>query len=562
MQPIVTAAEMQALDRATIDELGIPAFTLMETAGRALSRAVLAALGELGEIGEPGELGEPGDRAGAATRRAVDRSVTRAANVTCAVVCGPGNNGADGFVAARVLRAAGVNATVVLVAARASVTGDAAAHLAVYERAGGQVHAVTTAADAAMIASSTIVVDALFGIGLARPIAGIQREVIAAMARAAYVVACDLPSGLAADTGAILGTVARANRTIAMGALKVALVSSPGFIECGRVEVAAIGIEPAAIRRAAHAWLVEESDVAGWLPRGTELDHKGHRGHVLVVGGAPAMRGAGRLAAVAALRAGAGLVTLAGDGEVTAPDSVMTRTLAPGAFAGGANVDDGADGAADPGAAALASALAGKHAVVIGPGLNQGAFAAARVAQVLAAGVPAVIDADALNGLASRPDAIAAAAGPVIITPHPAEAARLLGCTTAEVEADRLAAARRLAAVTRAVVVLKGARTIVCDGGECYLNPTGGPALATAGSGDVLAGVIAALLAQRLGALDAARAGVYLHGAAGDALGAALARGTMSSDLPLAVAHALAGLAARIPAIASPRTTDCVRRDA
>ena len=246
---------------------------------------------------------------------------------------------------------------------------------------------------------------------------------------------------------------------------------------------------------------------------------------MLVVGGGPGMRGAGRLAALAALRAGAGLVTLACMGPpdaIGAPDSVMTRAI---------------EGPLTP-------LLEGKAAIVIGPGLGTVGDAAARVAEALASGLPVVADADALNLLAAAPAAIAAAAGPVVITPHPGEAARLLGASSSDVERDRLAAARQLAARTHAVVVLKGARAIVCSGGEhCSINPTGGPALATAGSGDVLAGVIGALLAEGLAPGDAARAGVYVHGAAGDALGAAMGRGVISSDLPAAIAAAIHELA-------------------
>lgn len=205
----------------------------------------------------------------------------------------------------------------------------------------------------------------------------------------------------------------------------------------------------------------------------------------------------------------------------------MTRPLAPGAPIG--------------------PLLAGKAAVVIGPGLGQSASAIALVHEVLAAGVPAVLDADALNVLASEPAAIAGAAGPIVLTPHPGEASRLLGKTAAEIEADRIAAARELATRTRAVIVLKGARTLVCDGAGgdalCSINPTGGPALATGGSGDVLAGAIGALLAQGLAAGDAARAGVYVHGAAGDALARRHGdRGAVSSDLPDAIAEAIRSL--------------------
>jgi NAD(P)H-hydrate epimerase len=504
MTPVVTAAEMRALDRATIDEVGLPAVTLMETAGRAVAEAALRMLG------------------------------ARRGHVM--VVCGPGNNGGDGFVAARVLRDRGIDAVVYLAAAREAVRGDARTHLEILERAGGIVRPIATPAqlaalDARVIDDAALVIDALFGVGLTRRIEGHLAEVVTLMRGAARVLAVDIPSGLDADTGRELGIAVTAARTVTMAVPKIALVSAPGFARAGEVEVADIGI-PAALIAAANvrASLVEAGDVARWLPHAQSTEHKGHRGHVLVVGGSPGMRGAGRLAAIAALRAGAGLCTLAGDGELEAPDPVMTRSLAAG---GG-----------------LAAVLTGKAAVVIGPGIGTTDASAARVREVLASGIPAVLDADALNVLAADPEAIAGAAGPIVVTPHPGEASRLLGITVADIEVDRLAAARALAAKTRAVVVLKGARTIVCDGASrdahCSINPTGGPALATGGSGDVLAGTIGALLAQGVSAADAARAGVFVHGAAGDQLtGVHGARGVMSSDLPAAIASVIRTLSSQ-----------------
>lgn len=236
------------------------------------------------------------------------------------------------------------------------------------------------------------------------------------------------------------------------------------------------------------------------------------------------MRGAGRLASLASLRAGAGVTTLASiEADSAAPDVVITRTV-------GARLDD---------------ALHAKAAVVIGCGLDAREPSPAWIREVLAAGIPAVLDAGALRLVTV--EAIAAAAGPVVITPHPGEAAHLLGVTVAEIEADRLATARLLASRIRGVVVLKGARTVVCDGtlGDeyCSINASGGPALATAGTGDVLAGTIGGLLAQGLSAIDAARAGVYVHGVAGERLGAERGlRGMIASDLPAAIARVIAEL--------------------
>lgn len=502
MLPVVTADEMRALDRAASEELGLPGFTLMETAGRGVAAVAKQMLG------------------------ARDRGHV-------AVVCGPGNNGGDGFVIARVLRSQGIDAIAYLAVERTVVKGDALAHLGVLEKSGGVVLSIATPAlldqhrDA--IAGAALAVDALFGIGTTRDVEGHFAAIVHAINAAPRRLAVDLPSGLHTDTGRTLGVAVDADRTVSMAALKPAIVSAPGFARCGEVSVVDIGIPPALVAATSpHASLIEQADVERWLPRPAPLDHKGRRGHVVVVSGQPEMRGAGRLAANSALRAGAGLVTLVGLGEIHAADSVMTKELRH--------------------PAELAGFLEGKSAVVVGPGLGTSATALALVTQVLATGIPAVLDADALNLLAESDALLASAAGPVIITPHPGEAARLLDQLAMEIEADRLAAARALAARTRAVVVLKGARTITCDGTlgdeHCAINPTGGPALATAGSGDVLAGAIAALLAQGCSPADAARVAVYVHGLAGEQLAQIHgARGVISSDLPAAIAGVIRALA-------------------
>jgi len=500
VKPVVTAAEMRALDRATIEQIGIPALTLMETAGRGVAASVVGVIAEAGT----GHV---------------------------AVVCGPGNNGGDGFVVARVLRAHGHDAVCYLAVKRDAVKGDAKAHLDILERSGGIVRSIATPGEldaiGDVIAQAAVAVDALFGVGLTRPIEGHLAEVVGQINRARRVVAVDIPSGLDTDTGASLGEVVRADVTATMAAHKIALAAAPGFAACGRIDVIEIGIPTAVIHtQAVRAGLVEDSDITGWLPRTTPLDHKGTRGHCIVIAGFPGMRGAGRLAATAVLRAGAGLCTLAAEGDdLVAPDPVMTRVLT----------------------GELGALLHDKAAVVIGSGLGKSDSAAAYVREVLAAGVPAVLDADALNLYADNLGELAKAAGPVVLTPHPGEAARLLGSSSADVEKDRLAAARALAAASHAVVVLKGARTIVCDGTIedefCSINATGGPALGTGGSGDVLAGVIGGLLAQGLAPVDAARVGVHVHGRAADVLASVRgARGVISSDLPDAVALALRAL--------------------
>jgi ADP-dependent NAD(P)H-hydrate dehydratase / NAD(P)H-hydrate epimerase len=493
MQPVVTTAEMRALDRATIDEIGLPGAVLMETAGRAIA----------------------------------DAASPRASRGQVAVVCGPGNNGGDGYVAARVLRERGADAVVYLTVPRDGVGGDARLHLDALERAGGVVLDLSGAAQleehGAALAGAAVIVDAVFGTGV-RPVEGHAAEVIAKInGSRAWVVAADLPSGIDADTGLARGACVDADATVTMGALKVGLVGAPGFVHAGAVTVAEIGIPRALVMaQGVRAGLVEEGDVRADAPRGAPLDHKGRRGHVVVVGGSPGRRGAARLATLAALRGGAGLVTLAGPGpgELTAPDPAMTAIC---------------ESAAD-----LAPIAAGKAAIVIGPGMIRGDAGAAMVGAALAVGCPVVVDADGLN--VCQPGQFAGAAGPVVLTPHPGEAARLLGVTVDAIEADRMGAVRRLAAETRAVVVLKGARTVICDGtlGDdfVWINPTGGPALATGGTGDVLAGLLGALLAQGVPAAAAARVAVWAHGAAGDA-----ARpGAHAGDIADAAAAALGAL--------------------
>ena len=510
MIPVATAAEMRALDEATIRDVGLPGAVLMETAGRGVAAVVMRVLGEGSRLGR------------------------------VAVICGAGNNGGDGFVIARVLRAAGHDATAYLLAARDRVRGDAALHLGAYERSGGRVVEITAAeqlddvvappsiAGAARASgAAAVIVDAIFGTGLDREVTGLAAAVIERInASPAIRIAVDIPSGLSADTGHPLGTAIRAHHTVTMGLPKVGAVGAPGVAWAGELHVVDIGIPRAMAEAGTRAALIERDDARAWLPSRGVLDHKNRRGHVLVVGGSPGKRGAGRLAATAALRGGAGLCTLAGPAgpDFIAPDAVMT-----------AAVDD---------AAALQAALAGKQALVVGPGMPDDEVGRAWVDAALAAGIPTVLDATALTHLAGRLDVVAAAASPAILTPHPGEAGRLLDVPTAAVEADRMHAVRTLAARTRAVVVLKGARTLVCGGGDLVtINPTGGPALGTAGSGDVLAGLLGALLAQGLAPLTAARLGVYLHGLAGDLLASRLGTGTVASDLPTILAEATLALA-------------------
>lgn len=480
----MTADEMRAMDAETIEIIGIPGAVLMENAGR---RVVDIVLDELESCGDDPRV---------------------------AVVCGAGNNGGDGYVIARVLRETGVNAAVFSAARRGKLSGDAKLHFDAYEACDGVVIDIADEAGLSShreaIETAEVVVDAVFGTGLTRNVEGHYRAVIETInAAAGRIVAVDIPSGLSSDTGRVLGVVARADHTVTMAFLKVGMAISPGYARCGDVSVAEIGI-PSRLgaSRSIRLAMLEDSDMAPLVPVVDELDHKSVRGHVLVVAGSPGKRGAARLTAMAALRSGAGLATIAtlAAGELQIPDPVMTAEL---------DADDARAGAV------LQELAVGKRAVAMGPGMATGEGGKKLVLAALTMlDLPLILDADALNHLVGELPEVAASSASVILTPHPGEAARLLGTTTAKVERDRVAAVRALADATGKAVVLKGPRTLICHGGSgdgfTAINPTGNPGLATAGSGDVLTGVIAALAAQGLGSADAARLGVYCHGHAGD----------------------------------------------
>ncbi len=464
---------MRAMDEETIAAVGIPGAVLMETAGRAVATAVLEMLVPEGKV---------------------------------VVVCGAGNNGGDGFVAARVLQQHGCDCELFLCSDESSINGDAKVFFEAYKRCGGAVQPLRTGAELSRaehsLAAAAIVVDAIFGTGLCRKVEGHLANVIRAMGAAkAPIVAIDIPSGVSADTGAALGECIEASVTVAMGAAKIGNICAPGFAWNGRLLVAEIGIPTGRLHASANIFLVEASDVARLFPAHGDNTHKGRKGHVLAIAGSPGKRGAGRLAALAALRSGAGLVTLASAApDSAAPDPVM-------------NVRVGS-------AEELSAAWQGKAALLLGPGMSADEDGAKLVAHAIAKSPhPMVLDADALNHLAADVSRARSGLAPQILTPHPKEAGRLLGMTTAEVQADRIAASRALAAMTGAVIVLKGARTCIADGRSAgkrvLVCRQGGAELATAGTGDVLAGMAAGLLAQGLDAADAAMLAVYWHGVAG-----------------------------------------------
>ena len=475
MQPVLTAEQMRAMDAQTISDLGIPGVVLMETAGRAVAHAALRILGQRSHA-EPQVV----------------------------VLCGVGNNAGDGFVAARVLKECGIACEVFLVLGKTGIRGDAATFLDAYRLCDGTIAPLSKLDQA--LANATLIVDAIFGTGLCREVDGELATLFSRINDASVsVLAIDIPSGLRADDGAVLGACIDAQVTVVMAAAKIGNVTAPGFAHCGRTSVAEIGIPSSRTAAVARVFLIELSDVHAAMP-GVQLNgHKGQRGHALIVAGSPGKQGAGRLAALAALRAGAGLVTLVGPSQDGgAADPIMTQRVAT--------------------PSELDEALVGKAALLLGPGMDAGPTGAALVRHALAkSDLPIVLDAGALTHLASDLRFAFAAKGPLVLTPHPGEAGRLLGIATAAVQADRIAAIRQLARDTGALVILKGARTCICDGRAhvdlgvltVRVSDVGGPELATAGTGDVLAGMVTALLAQGLDIADAAMVAVHWHGVAG-----------------------------------------------
>ncbi len=474
---IVSGREMAHIDRKTI-ELGIPGRVLMETAGRAVAEHITRVYPNVHDV---------------------------------AVLCGPGNNGGDGFVVARVL-AERLPVIVYLAAPRERFQGDARANLEVLERLPILIRDDTEFETQLLRrAGRGLLVDALFGTGLSRPIEG---DVVAranVCGQVVPTVAVDIPSGVCSATGQVLGSAIRATSTVTFGLPKLGHWLYPGREHAGELEVADIGF-PSHLQRELPGELATERDVAARLPRRTPTSHKGTCGRALLVAGSPRWPGAAILATLGALRSGAGVV------YSVVPDEIRPVVLAQAPEA----IVVAQSGA--PGERA--------DAVCVGPGVEHPEVFAEWI-QTLT--VPVVIDAGALEN-------VKAGGPPKVLTPHPGELSRLLGKPVPELESDRVGAALEAARRFDCVVAAKGAPTVVAaPDGRYWINPTGGPMLSQGGMGDVLAGTITGLLAQGASPLDAAVAGVYLHGLAGQLCGHP--RGIGASDvarqLPAALAQVL-----------------------
>ncbi len=501
---LVNVEEMRAIERIAIEEMGIPAATLMDRAGRAVADAAIGLAGQDGRI---------------------------------VVVCGGGNNGGDGFVAARILGAAGRGVLVVALGAPGKGSPESTAAWKAAEDAGVPVSGIQALKEFP-VRRGDLVVDAIFGTGLERPAEGNHAaaiEIIAGLReQGAMVLAVDLPSGLSTDTGHAIGPAVRADATVTFAFSKIGLVLQPGADLAGDVTVVDIGIPPAAAARIlASAELLDEATVRALVPRRDREAHKGDAGRLLIVAGSAGRTGAAHLALTGALRGGVGLVTLASRPEVLGP-AMAGRPEAMSTPLPGTGSLSRSDIPALQGAAASANALC------IGPGIPRGPETAPAIRGLLDRHpVPTVLDADAINALADHPGLVAVIGhdAPIVLTPHPGEMARLIGGSIEDVQADRVAIARRKAQEWGAVVVLKGARTVVADpDGPAAIIPTGNPGMATGGTGDVLAGLLGALLAGGMRPREAARVAAWVHGRAGDIAASRHGeRGMVAGDLAEAI---------------------------
>jgi NAD(P)H-hydrate epimerase len=477
--PLYTAAQVRELDRTAIKVRGIPGYRLMCRAGQALADCIARSWPAAGKV---------------------------------CVLCGPGNNGGDGYVVARLLRASGMDVRLLSLSDPDSLKGDAAQAAQDYVAQGGQCSPFNGTLEEPL----DLLVDALLGTGLDRPVEGDFRSAIEALNRhPAPVLAVDIPSGLHADSGRVLGVATRAQRTLTFIGRKRGLYTGAGVRCAGQVEFDDLAV-PADIyqHQVADACLVAQPAL-GPIARPRAADaHKGQFGHVLIVGGSQGMSGAARLAAEAAARCGAGLVSVATRPEHAANLNAGRPELMVHA------VEQAAD---------LQPLLGRASVVIVGPGLGQTAWSKMLFERVLDSGLPLVVDADALNLLARD----ARQRDNWILTPHPGEAGRLLQQTTEIIEQDRFAAVQQLLERYRGVAVLKGAGSLIASGkGPIHLCARGNPGMASGGMGDVLSGVLGALLAQGMGAFEAASAGVFLHATSADVAAAEQGeRGLLASDL-------------------------------
>ena len=516
---LVTASQMQELDRRTIEECGIPGIVLMENAGRGAAELLV-------------------------------RYFPEARTGSVAILTGGGNNGGDGLVIARYLKNWGIQVKVYLVSSIDEVKGDAATNLQIWLAMGGELVEVVFKGDFAGIKKefpkASLMVDAIFGTGLHSEVKGFLKDTISFVNSLPQpVMAVDIPSGLDATTGKVLGEAIRADLTVTFGLAKIGQVIEPGVSHVGQLEIIDIGIPRHLIPEAAiKNYLLgpDELDMSLLDPRPAQ-SHKGDYGHLFVLAGSPGKTGAASMVCSGAMRIGAGLVTLgipAGLNPILEAKltEAMTAPL-PDAGSGYLTADA---------MERIYQLLEGKTALALGPGISTDAPVQEVIVKLIPeTTLPLVIDADGITALLSRLEILKQCKGSVILTPHPGEMARLAGITTQEVQTDRIGVAKSCAASYNAIVVLKGNRTVIATPDqEVYINPTGNPGMASGGTGDVLTGMIGGLLAQGLPPLEATKWGVYVHGLAGDMAAQAIGEiPLIASDIIDYLPDALAEVKAR-----------------
>jgi ADP-dependent NAD(P)H-hydrate dehydratase / NAD(P)H-hydrate epimerase len=481
---IVTAAQMKSIDGRAIANFGIPGAVLMENAASAI----------LVEM---------------------ERFFDGLAGLKIGVICGKGNNGGDGLALARRLRNRGVAVRVVLLAPFAALAGDAQLNLGILRKVDVEVLPDATPASLAdILAWSDILVDAVLGVGITSALTGDYLQAVRMInASGRPVVAVDIPTGVNADTGEVMGEAVMADLTITMALPKRGIVLHPGATHAGVVRVVDISIPIEAVEQEnVDLSLLDSGFAWGLLGRRKPDAHKGDFGHLMIIAGSPGKAGAAVMAARGALRVGPGLVTVAAPkGIVPIIQQVAEAMCIP--------ADESVAGALGSAAVkTLLRASATMTACAIGPGLSTDPETVQTVRHLVEKlAIPAVIDADGLNALAGSLDILKKARAPLVLTPHPGEMARLLGVSSSEVQKNRIDLAAEFAAEHKVTLVLKGAGTVVATSdGSLFVNSTGNPGMATGGTGDVLTGMIGGLLARGYAAAQAACLGVYLHGLAGD----------------------------------------------
>ncbi|MDP8238697.1 MAG: NAD(P)H-hydrate dehydratase [Candidatus Hatepunaea meridiana] len=502
MIPVVTTEQIRECDRFTIEELGIPGVVLMENASRA---------------------------AAAEAVRMLDNQPT---GKHVRIFCGKGNNGGDGFAMARHLGNAGSNIELILLGKAKDLKGDALFNCELFKKLDGKVKEVDQETGFNIEKEKPdLIIDAILGTGFIGPARGLYAEAIEIInSTGVLVLAVDMPSGVEADTGIADGFAVKADSTVTFGLIKAGLLLPPGRECAGRVTIADIGIPPQVVEaRNIDQFIVELNDVKQHLPRRHPADHKGKAGHVFIIAGSPGMTGAAVLAAEASMRTGTGL-TVVGVPQSLNPvlemklTEAMTLPLAENKQ-GSLNADAYEQ---------CCEKIEWASVVAFGPGIGRNKDTAKLLERLLEdIDKPLVIDADGLNLLADNPGLLNKLPENTVLTPHPGEFSRLTGVSNRDISADRIAIARKWAVKWGITVVLKGSPSLTAlPNGNVYINPTGNAGMATGGSGDVLTGIIASLIAQGLNVESAAWMGCYLHGAAGDNASAELGKlGMVAGDI-------------------------------